>query len=144
MLSDKQDILNFSTNTSNNNISPERSTKKYNSTRELLFIPCNLRSNRKSATSNALNLHLRRDIYGSLIIKGGRKHKVSFIDKSPMREIKEEKRQSDVKSQEVALIAEVVNIPSYKAYNAKMVYNDYAKYPTTDTECCCESSCVVR
>lgn len=39
MLSDKQDILNFSTNTSNNNISPERSTKKYNSTRELLFIP---------------------------------------------------------------------------------------------------------
>ena len=54
-----------------------------------------------------------------------------------MREIKEEKRQSDVKSQEV------VNIPSYKAYNAKMVYNDYSKYQTTDTACCCESSCVI-
>ena len=126
MLSDKQDIFNFSTNTSNNNNSPERSTKKYQSARELLFIPCNLRSNRKAATSNALNLHLRRDIYGSLIIKGGRKHKVSFIDKSPMREI-----------------AEVVNIPSYKAYNAKMVYNDYSKYQRTDTACCCESSCVI-
>ena len=57
-----------------------------------------------------------------------------------MREIKEEKHQSDVKSQEVA---EVVNIPSYKAYNAKMVYNDYFKYQTTDTACCCESSCVI-
>ena len=42
MLSDKQDIFNFSTNTSNNNNSPERSTKKYQSARELLFIPCNL------------------------------------------------------------------------------------------------------
>ena len=47
MLSDKQDIFNFSTNTSNNNNSPERSTKKYQSARDLLFIPCNLRSNRK-------------------------------------------------------------------------------------------------
>lgn len=136
MLIDKQDNLNSSTNTSNNNnISPERSTKKYSSARELVFMPCALRTNRKSATSNELNLHLRRDIYGSLIIKGGRKHKVSFIDKSPMREIKEEKRQSDVKSQEVAAVAEVVNVPSYKTYNANMVYIDYSKYPGNETTC---------
>lgn len=138
MLSDRQDILNSSTNTSNNNISQERSHKKYSSAREIVYIPCALRTNRKSATSN--DLHLRRDIYGSLIIKGGRNHKVSFIDRSPMREIKEEKRQSDVKSQEVA---EVVNVSSYKAYNAKMVYNDYSKYPGNETTCCCESSCVI-
>ena len=138
MLSDRQDILNSSTNTSNNNISQERSHKKYSSAKEIVCIPCALRTNRKSATSN--DLHLRRDIYGSLIIKGGRKHKVSFIDRSPMREIKEEKRQSDVKSQEVA---EVVNVSSYKAYNAKMVYNDYSKYPGNETTCCCESSCVI-
>ena len=94
MLSDRQDILNSSTNISNNNISQERSHKKYSSAREIVCIPCALRTNRKSATSN--DLHLRRDIYGSLIIKGGRKHKVSFIDRSPMREIKEEKRQSDI------------------------------------------------
>ena len=120
MLSDRQDILNSSTNTSNNNISQERSHKKYSSAREIVCIPCALRTNRKSATSN--DLHLRRDIYGSLIIKGGRKHKVSFIDRSPMREIK---------------------VSSYKAYNAKMVYNDYSKYPGNETTCCCESSCVI-
>ena len=65
MLSDRQDILNSSTNTSNNNISQERSHKKYSSAREIVCIPCALRTNRKSATSN--DLHLRRDIYGSLI-----------------------------------------------------------------------------
>ena len=74
------------TNTSNTNANFERRHQKFLSTKESLHLPLKLKVHQKTRllSSNELfdlnNSKFRRDIYGSLILKGGRKHKVSFID----------------------------------------------------------------
>ena len=146
---EKTENLNSSTNISNNNFPIERTQLKYQSTKEMIAIPLSLRGNKKSKSvssqSLVYNKRLRRDIYGSLILKGGRKHKVSFLDwASPILDVVENEdpteREMEIKQKP---IAEIVNVESLKEDTAKMVFNEYSKNPSEDTVCCESSACVI-
>ena len=77
----------------------------------MITIPLRLDGNpkAKSASSQSLGLTkpFRRDIYGRLILKGGRKHKVSFLDwASPTRDVAENddstERETEMKVRPIA------------------------------------------
>lgn len=133
----KQDNAPSSTNTSNNASTVERNTVKYRSTKEMisLSLPVSVRSKtRSSQTLTQLNSKLRRDIYGSLILKGSRKHRVSFRDNIiPIK---------DENENEIEPIAEIVNVPSFKEYTAQMSYNESDKIHSQEVVCC-ESGCII-
>lgn len=133
----KQDNAPSSTNTSNNASTVERNTVKYRSTKEMisLSLPVSVRSKtRSSQTITQINSKLRRDIYGSLILKGSRKHRVSFRD--TIIPIKDESEN------EIEPIAEIVNVPSFKEYTAQMSYNESDKIHSQEVVCC-ESGCII-
>ena len=133
----KQDNTPSSTNTSNNASTVERNTVKYRSTKEMisLSLPVSVRSKtRSSQTLTQINSKLRRDIYGSLILKGSRKHRVSFRDNIiPIK---------DESENEIEPIAEIVNVPSFKEYTAQMSYNESDKIHSQEVVCC-ESGCII-
>lgn len=133
----KQDNAPSSTNTSNNASTVERNTVKYRSTKEMisLSLPVSVRSKtRSSQTLTQINSKLRRDIYGSLILKGSRKHRVSFRDNIiPIK---------DESENEIEPIAEIVNVPSFKEYTAQMSYNESDKIHSQEVVCC-ESGCII-
>ena len=146
---EKTDNLNSSTNISNNNYPFERTQLKYQSTKEMITIPLSLRGNKKSKSvssqSLGFNKRLRRDIYGSLILKGGCKHKVSFLDwASPIRDVVENddpiEREMEMKPKP---IAEIVNVESLKEDTAKMAFNEYSKNDSNEVVCCESSACVI-
>lgn len=138
------------TNTSNTNENFERRHQKFLSTKESLHLPLKLKVHQKTRllSSNELfdlnNSKFRRDIYGSLILKGGRKHKVSFIDSAlPVLEDSKEKEEAKTEKEvEQKPIAQIVNVQSYKEYTLKMAYSDYSKYPGKETVCC-DDGCAV-
>ena len=133
----KQDNAPSSTSTSNNASTVERNTVKYRSTKEMisLSLPVSVRSKtRSSHTLTQINSKLRRDIYGSLILKGSRKHRVSFRDNIiPIK---------DESENEIEPIAEIVNVPSFKEYTAQMSYNESDKIHNQEVVCC-ESGCII-
>ena len=133
----KQDNAPSSTSTSNNASTVERNTVKYRSTKEMisLSLPLSVRSKtRSSQTLTQINSKLRRDIYGSLILKGSRKHRVSFRDNIiPIK---------DESENEIEPIAEIVNVPSFKEYTAQMSYNESDKIHNQEVVCC-ESGCII-
>ena len=133
----KQDNAPSSTSTSNNASTVERNTVKYRSTKEMisLSLPVSVRSKtRSSLTLTQINSKLRRDIYGSLILKGSRKHRVSFRDNIiPIK---------DESENEIEPIAEIVNVPSFKEYTAQMSYNESDKIHSQEVVCC-ESGCII-
>ncbi len=133
----KQDNAPSSTSTSNNASTVERNTVKYRSTKEMisLSLPVSVRSKtRCSQTLTQINSKLRRDIYGSLILKGSRKHRVSFRDNIiPIK---------DESENEIEPIAEIVNVPSFKEYTAQMSYNESDKIHSQEVVCC-ESGCII-
>lgn len=130
------------TNTSNTNTNYERRHQKFLSTKELLHLPIKLNVKQKTKSSNEIfdlnKSKFRRDIYGTIILKGGRKHKVSFIDNAlPVLEASKEKEDAKTEKEvEQKPIAQIVNVQSYKKYTLQMAYNDYSKYPEKETVCC--------
>lgn len=103
--------INSPTNISDSNFPLERTQLKYQSSKEMITIPLRLGGNpkAKSASSQSLGLTkpFRRDIYGRLILKGGRKHKVSFLDwASPIRDVAENddstERETEMKVRPIA------------------------------------------
>lgn len=73
---------------------------------------------------------LRKDIFGKEIRKGGKVHKISFIDK---KEGNERKKQYEV--------AEVVLIDNYKEYNKTMCYPEMPFSMAIETPCC--KTCII-
>ena len=102
--------INSTTNISDSNFPLERTQLKYQSSKEMITIPLRLGGNpkAKSASSQSFGLTkpFRRDIYGRLILKGGRKHKVSFLDwASPIRDVAENdatERETEMKVRPIA------------------------------------------
>lgn len=118
----------------------ERCNTKYQSSKEIVSLSLQFRISQKSRTSQTLNLmkeKVRRDIFRSIISKGSKMHKVSFIDyQLPIKD--ETENEKDTNCQQP--IAEIINVQSFKELNAKMSYNDYDKYPNQVENTCCESS----
>lgn len=115
----------------------------------MITIPLRLGGNTKTQSISSQSLGLtkpfRRDIYGRLILKGGRKHKVSFLDwASPIRDVAENddstERETEMKPKP---IAEIVNVESLKADTAKMAFNVSSKSPSDETVCCESSVCLI-
>ena len=78
------------------------------------------------------NDHIRKDIYGNEIKKGG-KQKISFIDDPILNDNNNQKEKNKM--------IDVINVESYKDYNKLMAFTDYKdeKYIYMNEAICCES-----
>lgn len=111
------------------------------------------RKNRKSVTYRedmSENIRkFRKDVYGSIIMKGGKKHKVSFMDlpivkinEQPSTQENTNEKGKEGKKKKNDLV-QVVNIENYKKYNAKMSYQEYKYGIVPDDVVCCEGGCFI-
>lgn len=81
----------------------------------------------------------RKDNYGNPIIKGSKQHKVSFIDVISLHN----RYTINNKIPEEIPLVEVIDVPSYKAYNELMSYTEYDKYSKKTDSDCCECKCII-
>lgn len=86
------------------------------------FIEINLQKYTKS-NSIEPSQFVRRDIFGTEIRKGGRTHKVTFVDKITMKEGEPK-------------IAQEIPIENFKVYNANNVYAERPFHIGSEAFCC--------
>ena len=85
---------------------------------------------------------IRRDIYGTLIVKGSKQHKISFIDN--VVAIRNESVNDNNNEEEEIQLVEIVKVQSYKKYNEAMSFTRNKSYLSRDEVICCEAEgCVL-
>ena len=95
--------------------------------------------NRKVNSVKVDECKIRRDVYGTIIVKGSKQHRISFIDN--VGAIKNESINDEchkIEEKELQLV-EVVKVQSYKKYNEAMSFTRNNKsYLSRDEVICCE------
>jgi hypothetical protein len=96
--------------------------------------------NRKVNSVKVDECKIRRDVYGTIIVKGSKQHRISFIDN--VGTIKNESVSdecSKIEEKEELQLVEVIKVQSYKKYNEAMSFTRNNKsYLTRDEVICCE------
>lgn len=81
----------------------------------------------------------RKDAYGTLIIKGSKQHKVSFID---IVSLYHKEATNNSIQNEVPLV-EIIDVCSFKAHNEKMSYKENDQFADNGDVSCCDDKCLI-
>ena len=95
--------------------------------------------NRKVNSVKVDECKIRRDVYGTIIVKGSKQHRISFIDNvSAIKNESVNDECSKIEEKEEVQLVEVVKVQSYKKYNEAMSFIRNKSYLSRDEVICCE------